>query len=1027
MQANEEQQYAIDLNGNTCLFAGAGAGKTFVIKEHVYRVVKEKTQAINKRCLEDYDFEKSLRSLLQGIAVMTFTKKAAREIKSRIEEKFEQLPIAELSQERRTILQNELPRLYVGTIHSFFYRILREYSLELDAEEIELKDEFEIKQSLSNFLKIFLEDKLEDENFLKISSAHERIASSLYSIINKVDSLTNWQQGEPQYQLKLEDVLRMYELDLSKVKSDIAGRPKDEEKAWYKLLDFINKNIDSVQDMPSLGEFISSFKSIGKYKPRGKVVDEIGVDLNQLTKLIDLSNENGDFLQAYGEDPNYVRYWQNLFYQLLREAIEYLEQKNLLGFSDIERKLSILLSHESIKSAVNQNLNYLVIDEYQDTSQIQYQIVSDLIGGDYSKLYVVGDPKQSIYSFRGGEVNVFFETAKKLKHQAVMKNNYRSSKEVINFNNQLFEILLKELGGGDSSLNLEISQVYGNEKINEGEVSCLVFDGELSKEEAKKFPSFDCEEDFLVKRMRELEHRYPEDQIAVLVRKVKHGLGLAKKLIREGKAVSFQFKLYGNEAPIIRLFQNLLEIALCTDKDYSRILLRIREEVQALDLPTEFLTLEFKQTWQRKIQVYGVTNAFRLFLVENGLSSIGAEEQVDFLEILLMSYSENLDIVWNRLKNLGDLSVPIEVSTSSNPKFFFMTVHASKGLEFDHVILGGLYQSQKGKNDLSFLGQGINEFSFPPKESGSAISTIERKFKNEEIKQVSKEESLRLFYVACTRAVKTLSFVKINNVSPPSGSWSAEVAKLHTEIEKIVAHKNYSFEALEDSKIKKNEEVRLFISDKGESNCIVFPEVSVSKLSDLVVCPKYFYLKNVLKLTPDFQSYASDKVVSSAERGTEIHAVLENYVKNHELITSFDLTWPATKIDSLRDKYELNPEFEVKFEVMGQMISGTIDLVGKNSKEIIVVDYKTGKFNPLQNSKYLMQIILYAKAVQELNPSIEKINLEIWYVDSKKSMTYTLVPEDIHQAISYYWQKMSDYSVQNTSHCNECFLNKICL
>ena len=61
MQPNNEQQTAIDHTGHTCLFAGAGAGKTFVIKEHIFRVVKERVVDISREHVDDEIFEKELR------------------------------------------------------------------------------------------------------------------------------------------------------------------------------------------------------------------------------------------------------------------------------------------------------------------------------------------------------------------------------------------------------------------------------------------------------------------------------------------------------------------------------------------------------------------------------------------------------------------------------------------------------------------------------------------------------------------------------------------------------------------------------------------------------------------------------------------------------------------------------------------------------------------------------------------------------------------------------------------------------
>ena len=147
---------------------------------------------------------------------------------------------------------------------------------------------------------------------------------------------------------------------------------------------------------------------------------------------------------------------------LVLEIKAFLETKNLYGFADIEKLLFELLNNEEIKKSVNQNISYLVIDEYQDTSSIQFQIVKKIINGDLRKLYVVGDPKQSIYSFRGGEIDVFFKTASLLENKCVMKNNYRSTEAVIDFNNHLFEALLSRLGSSYPDLALEVSQIHGN-------------------------------------------------------------------------------------------------------------------------------------------------------------------------------------------------------------------------------------------------------------------------------------------------------------------------------------------------------------------------------------------------------------------------------------------------------------------------------------------------------------------------------------------------------------------------------------
>ena len=210
-------------------------------------------------------------------------------------------------------------------------------------------------------------------------------------------------------------------------------------------------------------------------------------------------------------------------------------------------------------------------------------------------------------------------------------------------------------------------------------------------------------------------------------------------------------------------------------------------------------------------------------------------------------------------------------------------------------------------------------------------------------------------------AIKTLSFVHFPGVKASTGSWVKDIENVLPKIENCIDSIHFEVSSTKKEQVQ---EFELIINGEKENKNYVFPEVSVSKLSDLVVCPKLFYLKNVLKLTPDFDSYASEKAISSAERGTKVHAQLEQYVLSNENIPE-GLNWAAKKIDKIRDFYKLFPEEDVKFEIEGQMISGTIDLLGYAKEKILIVDYKTGKFDLLQTSKYFFQCLTLFKSWHE--------------------------------------------------------------
>src|SRR5690606_644166 len=87
--------------------------------------------------------------------------------------------------------------------------------------------------------------------------------------------------------------------------------------------------------------------------------------------------------------------------------------------------------------------SYYIIDEFQDTSFIQYEIVQNLIEKDFSKLFCIGDAKQAIYGFRGGEIGVFTDCEKRIPNPLSMTNNFRSLGNIIQFNNMFFDYLFK--------------------------------------------------------------------------------------------------------------------------------------------------------------------------------------------------------------------------------------------------------------------------------------------------------------------------------------------------------------------------------------------------------------------------------------------------------------------------------------------------------------------------------------------------------------------------------------------------------
>ena len=212
------------------------------------------------------------------------------------------------------------------------------------------------------------------------------------------------------------------------------------------------------------------------------------------------------------------------------------------------------------------------------------------------------------------------------------------------------------------------------------------------------------------------------------------------------------------------------------------------------------------------------------------------------------------------------------------------------------------------------------------------------------------------------------------------------------------------------------------------STSFLMPEVSVTKLSDLVVCPRYFYLKNILKIkapAPPPSSPPSPHT-STAPRGLEVHQKIEAFIKGHSRGEELS-SWVKKRLKNLEKDYKLQAEVPLRFELKGQMISGVVDLYAKprGKRPPLIIDYKTGGHpQEVLEGKYFFQTLLYAYALAEKTAPL--VLLEIWYVDLETFSHYEVTREDMQKVNSFYWSKMLNYSERKTVHCPHCSMKPFC-
>lgn len=410
------QQRVVEARGkNILVAAGAGTGKTRVLVERFISL------------LRDDGF------LVEEILALTFTEKAANEMKSRLQTRLEELG---MEKERR-----ELERAYISTIHAFASRLLREHPLEagidpefrvIENEEVQFLKDDVLSQCIDklcvpdspvfNLLRVYGEASARDGVYKIYNTARNQgVTLNAFFEMTRAGLIT---EMEP---------LVIHEIkDLFEQVGESAYAAEWGAFAANKAWDW--NTVDDYKDWQ--GQFS---------RKRGKKGDDSWARIKAGCKDMLGVRLNG-----------FLSQWMNAFEQLACEfESAYSRAKaeaGVLDFDDLQMK--ILRLFEST-SAVNQKLlkryriqfRQIMIDEYQDTDYLQDALIGLLSDGD--NLFFVGDYKQSIYGFRGAEPQLFL--AKQAAYadgkdgvNIELSENFRTAPETLNILNEFFQNLWQE-------------------------------------------------------------------------------------------------------------------------------------------------------------------------------------------------------------------------------------------------------------------------------------------------------------------------------------------------------------------------------------------------------------------------------------------------------------------------------------------------------------------------------------------------------------------------------------------------------
>lgn len=444
---NKQQTKAIEeFEHNLLVSAGAGTGKTSVLTEKFLRLLKER------------------RAEMGEIVAITFTNKAAAEMRQRIRQGIQHLLNEAGETGEADYWKDQLRKVEnarICTFHSFCLGLLKEHPLEAgippssqiisDGEEL-----LYLNQAISEVLSsLYRDDTFGHEAFARLlaeygwngllyscRSVYQTIRESGKSF-DEVIQLTSdhLRQNSEQINPGMSGLIRLIE-DFLRDSSSQKLTPRSSEiladfrQIWPEIKTCLTEN-------SSWNEIIMALNRISKALPKNlpNVIKEAVIEIRDLVDRLIEINVDKEALQRLPLFAEILKRMDQSYHQLKLDA-------GLIDFTDQQLLTrNMLRDNPDLGERLRHSIRYILVDEFQDTNSLQLEIIRQLVGEDYQggRWMAVGDVKQSIYRFRGAEAELIVRLRRQFEAGSgeivPLSANYRSSPSVIQYINTLSERL----------------------------------------------------------------------------------------------------------------------------------------------------------------------------------------------------------------------------------------------------------------------------------------------------------------------------------------------------------------------------------------------------------------------------------------------------------------------------------------------------------------------------------------------------------------------------------------------------------
>ncbi|KIA98205.1 ATP-dependent helicase [Flavobacterium sp. KMS] len=1027
--------------------ASAGSGKT-------YTLVKEYLKIILSAPKND---------AYRNILAITFTNKAVHEMKSRIVGSLSEfakeepsakaidlmedlardtgLSIIELKTKSQNIIKHIIHNYAafdISTIDKFTHKVIRAF-----AHDLNLPMTFEVTLDTENLL-------IEAVDAIIAQAGQDETLTKLLIdfTMEKTDDDKSWDVSREILETgrlilnenNRNEITHFHDKSIGEF-VEIKNKLKDlcknleEENAVFatEALLLIEKNGIDLKSF-SRGTFPNHLESIrdGKFNPKNKtfhefddiainktakdkaVIENIIPELLQILDKIYKNFEKRDFYKAFLKNITPL----SLLNTVSNELEKIQNEQNVLSISEFNAIIHREIQNQPapfIYERLGEKYRHFFIDEFQDTSEMQWQnlipLIDNALSGqdDYGvkgTLMIVGDPKQSIYRWRGGKAEQFIELSKDLnpfnnpdKKITHLDTNYRSYSEVIEFNNGFFKLISSEFENADYK-DLYENHSYQKTNAKKGGYVNISFLPVIDKNEQIDDDAALEKTDLYVLAtlntiQKVLREGFEYKDIVILTRKRDQGIAVANYLTEQNIPLLSSETLMIQNATEVRLIIHLLKYLnnnadLEAKANFLHFLtknIEIKRPVH--DFIAEGMAERNEIAFEKWLEKFDILLSFENIrkkslyeAVETIVSEFVRLEYNNayvqyFLDIVLERDIRNQAGISDFLsywdKNAGKFSIP---SPEGNNAVRIMTIHKSKGLEFPVVIMPFAEEdySRKPKDKL-WLNAEESDFGLPKVliDNSSAVAgfgedaaVVFNSKKQEELL-----DNVNVLYVALTRAEEQLYVISQEIKPRKDGEFPGNMASFF--IKYLINLGVYDESKLE---YEFGNSVKLSSGDKHSSFTKTIPLVSeVLNPKNIKIAQREALMwgthqqeaisyGNVIHEILAFVKYKSDvdlAIVKALEDGLIVFEQKEIVLKT---------------IKEIVNHSEISICFEEGNRVLNE--ETIIQKAGKTLKpdrvvitpkgEAYLLDYKTGLSNP----KYIQQLQEYQDAIENMGFKVLK-------------------------------------------------------